>query len=99
MPVGQHNVYAAAQPSALPDELKRILVELRTYNPKADEYGGKHIIPGWADRIEKVLSHYASAPVVKAIKIPDLPADCDRTEAHYKYQEAIREAGGSVEGD
>ncbi|HBL7008994.1 TPA: ead/Ea22-like family protein [Citrobacter koseri] len=29
----------------------------------------------------------------REVKIPCLPADCDRTEAHFKYQEAIREAG------
>ncbi|ELO4690822.1 ead/Ea22-like family protein [Citrobacter sp. CK187] len=29
----------------------------------------------------------------REVKIPYLPADCDRTEAHFKYQEAIREAG------
>ncbi|RSB19778.1 ead/Ea22-like family protein [Citrobacter farmeri] len=29
----------------------------------------------------------------RAVKPPYLPADCDRTEAHFKYQEAIREAG------
>jgi hypothetical protein len=39
----------------VPRELKQVLLELRTYNPKADEHGGKHIIPGWADRIEKAL--------------------------------------------
>lgn len=37
------------------DDLKCILNEMRSYNPKADEYGGKFIIPGWADRIEKAL--------------------------------------------
>lgn len=29
----------------------------------------------------------------RTVKLPYLPADCDRTEAHFKYQEAIREAG------
>lgn len=29
----------------------------------------------------------------REVKIPYLPADCDRTESHFKYQEAIREAG------
>lgn len=37
------------------DDLKTILKEMRAYNPKADEHGGKFIIPGWADRIEKAL--------------------------------------------
>lgn len=29
----------------------------------------------------------------RTVKLPYLPDDCDRTEAHFKYQEAIREAG------
>ena len=37
-------------------DLSQILEEMRAYNPKADEYGGKHIIPGWADRIEVALN-------------------------------------------
>jgi len=32
------------------------------------------------------------------VKIPYLPDDCDRTEAHFKYQAAIRAAGVTVEG-
>ncbi|WP_444878444.1 hypothetical protein ACSR9G_01945 [Citrobacter koseri] len=32
----------------------------------------------------------------REVKIPYLPADCDRTEAHFKYQEAIRAAGIQV---
>ena len=46
----------------VPRELQQVLLELRTYNPKADEYGGKHIMPGWADRIEKALGIKPSAP-------------------------------------
>lgn len=38
-------------------DLNNILNEMRTYNPKADEHGGKYIIPGWADRIDKALSN------------------------------------------
>ncbi|MHA1060630.1 hypothetical protein [Enterobacter kobei] len=36
-------------------KLENILEEMRQYNPKADEYVGKHIIPGWADRIERAI--------------------------------------------
>lgn len=36
-------------------KLEHILEEMRQYNPKADEYGGKHIIPGWAERIERAI--------------------------------------------
>ncbi|ENB7486560.1 ead/Ea22-like family protein [Citrobacter koseri] len=32
----------------------------------------------------------------RTVKLPYLPADCDRTEAHFKYQEAIRAAGIQV---
>lgn len=35
-------------------------------------------------------------PVMQPVIAPDLPDDCDRTEAHYKYAEAIRAAGGEV---
>lgn len=33
------------------------------------------------------------------VKIPYLPDDCDRTEAHYKYQAALRAAGIKVEAE
>lgn len=33
------------------------------------------------------------------VKIPCLPDDCDRTEAHYKYQAALRDAGIKVEDE
>ena len=33
----------------------------------------------------------------RTVKIPYLPDDCDRTEAHYKYQAALRDAGIKVE--
>ena len=29
----------------------------------------------------------------RTVKIPHLPDDCDRTEAHYKYQAALRDSG------
>ncbi|HHD7207860.1 TPA: hypothetical protein ACNOH0_003774 [Enterobacter hormaechei] len=36
-------------------KLENILEEMRQYNPKADEYGGRYIIPGWAERIEEAI--------------------------------------------
>lgn len=33
----------------------------------------------------------------RTVKIPYLPDDCDRTEAHYKYQAALHDAGIKVE--
>lgn len=41
------------------------------------------------------LAALTAPPIVK----PYLPADCDRTEAHYKYAAAIRAAGYQVEGE
>lgn len=35
-------------------------------------------------------------PELRPIVAPYLPDDCDRTEAHYKYAEAIRAAGYEV---
>ncbi|HGW4689570.1 TPA: hypothetical protein ACNIGA_005184 [Klebsiella variicola] len=35
----------------------------------------------------------------RTVKIPYLPDDCDRTEAHYKYQAALRDAAIKVEAD
>lgn len=42
-----------------------------------------------------VMAYKLATPQARTatVKIPYLPADCDRTEAHFKYQEAIREAG------
>lgn len=40
-----------------------------------------------------VLNRRIAELEAREVKIPYLPADCDRTEAHFKYQEAIREAG------
>lgn len=35
----------------------------------------------------------------RTVKIPSLPDDCDRTEAHFKYQEAIAAAGIKLEAE
>lgn len=35
----------------------------------------------------------------RKVKIPYLPDDCDRTEAHFKYQAALSDAGVAVEGE
>lgn len=43
-------------------ELRRIVHELRTYNPAADEYKGEHIHKVWAREIEALLT--PSAPAV-----------------------------------
>ncbi|MBQ0205467.1 hypothetical protein [Citrobacter portucalensis] len=35
----------------------------------------------------------------RTVTLPYLPDDCDRTEAHFKYQAAITAAGIGVKGD
>ncbi|HCD7727819.1 TPA: hypothetical protein ND514_001021 [Citrobacter koseri] len=56
----------------------------------------KHFTPVTAlamlDELEAAEKRIAELEA-REVKIPYLPADCDRTEAHFKYQEAIREAG------
>lgn len=44
------------------------------------------------DAAEKCIAELEA----RTVKLPYLPADCDRTEAHFKYQEAIRAAGIQV---
>lgn len=46
---------------------------------------------------EKRITELESRTVT--VKIPYLPDDCDRTEAHYKYQAALRAAGIKVEAE
>ncbi|VTP12646.1 hypothetical protein PUATCC27989T_00458 [Phytobacter ursingii] len=53
-------------------DLNNILNEMRTYNPKADEHDGKHIIPGWADRIEKALSNQKPVGFIPDNALKDL---------------------------
>lgn len=45
------------------------------------------------------LEEIANALASRTVKIPYLPDDCDRTEAHYKYQAALRDAGIKVEAE
>lgn len=63
------------------DNLKTILNEMQTYNPNADEYEGKFIIPGWTDRIERALTielpevfeiEMGAYSTVKVVSVPEL---------------------------
>lgn len=38
------------------DAIRQVIHELRTYSPPADQYNGKHIHPGWANRLEIALA-------------------------------------------
>lgn len=48
-----------------------------------------------AELAERQLAEMES----RTVKIPYLPDDCDRTEAHYKYQAALRDAAIKVEAE
>lgn len=50
------------------------------------------------EALEKVQHRIADLES-RTVKIPYLPDDCDRTEAHYKYQAALRDAGIKVEAE
>lgn len=65
-----------------------VLLELLEEGNKAIVSQSK-IIGIQGDRIAELES--------RTVKIPYLPDDCDRTEAHYKYQAALRDAGIKVE--
>ncbi|HID4130790.1 TPA: hypothetical protein ACXE8V_001091 [Pluralibacter gergoviae] len=44
------------------------------------------------------LQSRAEAAENRTVEIPYLPDDCDRTEAHFKYQSAITAAGIQIQG-
>lgn len=52
------------------ESLRRTIHELRTYNPKADVYGGAHIHKGWANSIDAAI--YA-APVAQPLAASAAP--------------------------
>jgi hypothetical protein len=54
-----------AKPQPVGGALKKIIDELRWYNPAADAYNGKYIHKGWAERIEAALATL-SAPVAQS---------------------------------
>lgn len=53
----------------------------------------------WERSIQEDEKLYTVSPVPlkSPVVVPYLPADCDRTEAHFKYQAAIRAAGYEVQ--
>ncbi|CAM7529117.1 Ead/Ea22-like family protein [Klebsiella pneumoniae] len=53
---------------------------------------------GITDHCEELQARIAELES-RTVKIPYLPDDCDRTEAHYKYQAALRDAGIKVEAE
>ncbi|MCH9349005.1 hypothetical protein [Klebsiella pneumoniae] len=53
---------------------------------------------GITDHCEELQARIAELES-RTVKIPYLPDDCDRTEAHYKYQAALRDAAIKVEAE
>jgi hypothetical protein len=52
----------ASSPAGDVGALRRVVHELRTYNPAADAYKGVHIHKGWALKIEEALAAAPAAP-------------------------------------
>ncbi|MDM3280747.1 ead/Ea22-like family protein [Citrobacter sp. Ce104] len=52
-----------------------------------------------ADRDIKALRQRIAELEAREVTLPYLPDDCDRTEAHFKYQAAIAAAGIGVKGE
>ncbi|HEM8525085.1 TPA: ead/Ea22-like family protein [Citrobacter koseri] len=48
------------------------------------------------DELEAKEKHIAELEA-RTVKLPYLPDDCDRTEAHFKYQAALSAAGISLQ--
>ena len=61
----------------------------------ADELG----CAGDNESILQAINDLKQQAKSRTVKIPYLPDDCDRTEAHYKYQAALRAAGIKVEAE
>ncbi len=87
-------LFTAAQPSALPPEIT--WVDLCEKNPEM--FMGDAIIRA-ASYNQAIADAKALGCKGFVVKRPNLPDDCDRTEAHYKYREAIKAAGGTVSDD
>jgi len=47
-------IYQLSQPASAHDTITEVIKALRTYNPQADEQGGKFIHKGWANQLEAV---------------------------------------------
>ncbi|EAA6139655.1 ead/Ea22-like family protein [Salmonella enterica subsp. enterica serovar Corvallis] len=52
----------------------------------------------WADKFREAEKRIAELEA-RTVTLPYLPDDCDRTEAHFKYQSAIAAAGIGVKGE
>ena len=47
-------IYQLSPPASAHDTITEVIKELRTYNPQADEHGGRFIHKGWANQLEAV---------------------------------------------
>lgn len=71
---------------ALLDELEAKDKQIAELTEARDLFNSKMM--GFAYRVEELEA--------RTVKIPYLPDDCDRTEAHFKYQAALAAAGIQV---
>jgi len=80
------------------EEQKQALIErcgkISEWREKYGDYANVMLPAVEAQQIAQIaLAALTAPPIVK----PYLPDDCDRTEAHYKYDAAIRAAGYEVQ--
>ncbi|WP_374417447.1 hypothetical protein [Klebsiella quasipneumoniae] len=81
---------------------------LKKHRNQDGSYPGPHYTYMWkawqaasaelVEALEKAQQRIAQLES-RTVKIPYLPDDCDRTEAHYKYQAALRDAAIKVEAE
>ena len=90
-------------------DLKERIDNLESFRTAYMEWGDKtdwmqtdkrfDVLKPWDKHRADVLKEYIQLLESRTVKIPYLPDDCDRTEAHYKYQAALRDAGIKVEAE
>lgn len=81
-----------------PDVLA-LLDELDAAEKRIAEHNFENRLLANADRDIKALRQRIAELEAREVVLPYLPDDCDRTEAHFKYQAAISAAGIGVKGE
>ena len=83
---------------ALVEALEKAQTKADVYDMLRDDYGLREKGVGLADFVDWQAKRIAELES-RTVKIPYLPDDCDRIEAHFKYQVAINAAGIKVEAE
>ena len=80
----------------LVEALEKAQTKADVYDMLRDDYGLREKGVGLADFVDWQAKRIAELES-RTVKIPYLPDDCDRIEAHFKYQVAINAAGIKME--